>query len=358
MYDPATDTWTDNLAPMPTANAYGRAITIDDYIYLIGGAGPTATFDRYSPATNTWEVGPTMPTARGDASVFAEGDYLYVSGGINDYGWWGGITNVERYFLPDFPTGAWEMLPDAPDAFGAAAYGCAADKMWSIGGQDSSGWAVTTNRYQDESLPCKCGAPVDVPWLAEDPITGTITHDSIFAVDVTFTAFPTMTVGGVYTASLIVNSDDPFNPRIVVHVTMTVVAPVYSLEVSADQVGSGEPGEIVTYTVTITNTSVFPSDSFTATLGASAYDTGLGAGEDPWIIVGPLAPGESAAFVVTVHIPAEALDGDHDTVQITVASIGDPTKTVITNVTTNVYVVIVPPTNYPVYLPLIWKLYP
>jgi uncharacterized membrane protein len=167
-----------------------------------------------------------------------------------------------------------------------------------------------------------------------------------------------MTVGGVYTASLIVKSDDPINPRIVVPVTMTVVAPIYSLEVSADQAGSGEPGEVVTYTVTVTNTSVYPSDSFTVTLGASAYGTGLGAGEDPMILIGPLSPGESANFVVTVHIPTDALDGDHDTVQITVTSVGDPTRTVITNVTTNVYVVIIPPTNNPIYLPLIWKLYP
>jgi hypothetical protein len=198
----------------------------------------------------------------------------------------------------------------------------------------------------------------DVPWLAEAPITGTVMHDSSFAVEVTFTAFPTMTVGGVYTASLILQSDDPINSRTVVSVTMNVVAPVYSLEVSADQVGSGEPGDIVTYTVTVTNTSEYPSDTYTVTLGASAYDTGLGAGEDPMIVVGPLAPGASATFVVRVHIPESALDGDHDTVQITVTSAGDPAQNAITNLTTNVYVVIVPPTSFPVYLPLAWKVYP
>jgi hypothetical protein len=774
MYDPAIDTWTYGLAPMPTANSYGRAITVGDYIYVVGGATPSATFDRYDPATDTWTVGPTMPTARGDASLFAVGDYLYVSGGIESYTTWAGITDIERYDLTGFPTGAWEIMPVAPEGFGAAAYGCAADKMWSIGGQDASATASTTNRYQDEGLPCNCGviadvpwlsedpiigtldadtgevivdvtmdasvvpqpgvyyaflkvktddpvmgtlnvpvtmtvsptadyglllgtvtsqgycdaasapiegaeilieasdtttytimtdangeysrwlpvsgnnyivsvtavdhefgivsdvvivgqgqtqvdfdlrllqpcvsavpaalevdvplgyeetlalditnngavsadfelfevegtplnprvaaeynvliitpdvtgggdislllntlalfpdlivtvwdttagnptaadmAPydvvlfgndilwdsggldkvavgnaiadyidadgkvleaefaqsyddwgfagrymtdgyspftpasldlwgsdtmvieepdhpvmagvtsitdnfnqqdpglatdavllaswstsgynavavtdnvvalnmnvfhsadwtgdlgqllynaiswlaggveaVDVPWLAEDPITGTVSHDSSFPVDVTFTAFPTMTVGGVYTASLILNNDDPQNPEIAVPVTMNVVAPVYGVEVSADQVGSGEPGDVLTYTVTVTNTSNFATDSFTVTLGTYVYTTTLSTG-----VVGPLAMGESATFVVTVLIPEGALDGEHDTVQITVTSVGDPTKTAIVNVTTNVYVVIIPPTNFPVYLPLIWKVYP
>jgi len=63
--------------------------------------------------------------------------------------------------------------------------------------------------------------------------------------------------------------------------------------------------------------------------------------------------GGTATFVVTVVIPEDALDGAHDTVQITVTSVGDPTKTAITNVTTNVYVSIVN-----VYLPLVWKASP
>jgi hypothetical protein len=55
------------------------------------------------------------------------------------------------------------------------------------------------------------------------------------------------------------------------------------------------------------------------------YDTGLGLGEETTIMVGPLAMGESATFLVMVHVPAEARDGDHDTAQIMVASVGGPT---------------------------------
>jgi hypothetical protein len=189
----------------------------------------------------------------------------------------------------------------------------------------------------------------DIPWLAEDPITGTVGHDSNFPVDVTFTTFPlTMTVGDVFTGSLIIKNDDPANPKIVVPVTMNVVAPVYGVAMSADQVGSGEPGDVITYTVTVTNTSNFATDSFNLTFSGNVYVTTLSTA-----VVGPLAIGESATFVVTVTIPDDALAGDQDTVQITATSVGDPAPVPANaqvDVTTNVFVTI-----KNVYLPLVWK---
>jgi hypothetical protein len=89
-------------------------------------------------------------------SLFATGGYLYAAGGItilfHSY-----LADVERYNLANFPGGNWEVLPMATEAFACAAYGCAGDKMWSIGGLDATGTAVTTNRYLDEGLPCVCG---------------------------------------------------------------------------------------------------------------------------------------------------------------------------------------------------------
>jgi secreted trypsin-like serine protease len=67
-------------------------------------------------------------------------------------------------------------------------------------------------------------------------------------------------------------------------------------------------------------------------------------------MVGPLAMGATATFVVTVHIPRFAQNGESDTVQITITSIGDPTKKAITSVTTNIHV-----STYYIYLPLVRK---
>jgi uncharacterized repeat protein (TIGR01451 family) len=216
---------------------------------------------------------------------------------------------------------------------------------------DSADWTGDLGQLLYNAITWLSGgtAAVDVPWLAEAPITGTVPHDSSFPVDVTFTTFPlTMTVGDVFTASLLIVSNDPVNGEIEVPVTMHVIAPVYGVEVSGDQTGSGEPGDVITYTVTVTNTSNFATDSFTVTLSGNAYVTSVSTN-----VVGPLAMGESATFVVTVTIPDDALDGEHDTVQITVTSVGDPDQTGIVNLTTNVFVLVQPPML--VYLPLIWK---
>jgi len=64
-----------------------------------------------------------------------------------------------------------------------------------------------------------------------------------------------MTVGGIYTGSLNIRSNDSVNPVIVVPVTMNVIAPVFGVEISADQVAVVNPADVLTYTVTVTNTA-------------------------------------------------------------------------------------------------------
>lgn len=102
-------------------------------------------------------------------------------------------------------------------------------------------WAANQGNHNsylvDSGVPADlCGA--DVPWLDEDPITGTLNADSSVPIDVTFTAFPTMTLGH-YTATLLVRTDDPVNRDIGVPVTMTVAsAPVCSFDTSSpDELG-------------------------------------------------------------------------------------------------------------------------
>ncbi|HOT91991.1 MAG TPA: PKD domain-containing protein, partial [Anaerolineae bacterium] len=64
----------------------------------------------------------------------------------------------------------------------------------------------------------------DVPWLNENPITGTVGADSEVVVDVTFDAgVPEVTQPGEYYATLNVRSDDPVQGRLGVPVTMTVL---------------------------------------------------------------------------------------------------------------------------------------
>ena len=63
----------------------------------------------------------------------------------------------------------------------------------------------------------------DVPWLMEEPVTGTLEPGGAVDVAVTFDA-GAVPEPGVYLAELRVSSDDPYNGQVSVPVTMTVLA--------------------------------------------------------------------------------------------------------------------------------------
>ena len=60
-YDPATDTWTTGLVPMPTPREGHRAVALNNLIYVVGGhsAGGVASgvIEAYNPAANVWITG-------------------------------------------------------------------------------------------------------------------------------------------------------------------------------------------------------------------------------------------------------------------------------------------------------------
>jgi hypothetical protein len=72
---------------------------------------------------------------------------------------------------------------------------------------------------------------LNVPWLAEYPITSTLNPDSSSLVNITFTTLPTMTVGDEYTAWIILISGDANSPKIKIPVTMHVVGPTIYMPV-------------------------------------------------------------------------------------------------------------------------------
>jgi hypothetical protein len=181
----------------------------------------------------------------------------------------------------------------------------------------------------------------DVPWLSESPITGTVGADSFFDVSVTFNSM-TYTVG-TYTATLKVKTDDPMTPTINVPVAMYVVAPVYGVAISGNMSQTARPGAVVTYTISVTNTSNGPADTYNMTLGTHTWTTTIDKAT-----IGPLAQGASVQVKVTVHIPAGAAGGAFDAVQVTATSQHDPTKHATTTLTTTVNMM-------KIYLPIITK---
>jgi len=68
------------------------------------------------------------------------------------------------------------------------------------------------------------GAPaVDIPWLSEDPTSGTVPPGECVDVAVTFDS--TGMAPGIYNGNLVITSNDPDTPEVTIPVQMTVLAP-------------------------------------------------------------------------------------------------------------------------------------
>lgn len=130
------------------------------------------------------------------------------------------------------------------------------------------------------SPPCD---PVEIPWVAEEPITGTVMPGSAFPISVRFDTTP-LTGTGVYTGFLLFYTNDPVaQPYFSYPLTLTVLPPLPELsvtkEASASQVEVGMP---LVYTITVINngggpaTEAMITDTLpTNTLFAWASDGGV-----------------------------------------------------------------------------------
>jgi uncharacterized membrane protein len=117
---------------------------------------------------------------------------------------------------------------------------------------------------------------------------------------------------------------------------------VYGIRISPllDQL-SGEPGSIVTYTLSITNLSNI-ADTFVVTVSDYVWDTSTLSNEIT------LSSGQNVNIFVTVRIPDSAFNGQTDSVTITLVSKSDKdTQNSVSLKTTAQY------QNLPLYLPLI-----
>jgi len=118
---------------------------------------------------------------------------------------------------------------------------------------------------------------------------------------------------------------------------------VHGVSLSPDAAQFAAPGEVVTYTVQISNTGSV-SDTFTLTTAGQIWPVNVSTGSVT------LDPAQSTAFTATVTIPLTATHGLSDTVRITAVSSGDPSQQATVDLTTTAVVF-----DHFTFLPVILK---
>ncbi len=142
-FDPEKNVWRQLSLP-PVEIHHFHAVAINDRIYIAGamtGPGPRETplpnIYEYHPKTDTWTKGAEIPSARrrGSCGTVVRNGKIYLVGGIIDGHHSGLVAWFDCY---DPRTGKWEVLPDMPHPRDHAPAIIVEDKLYSVGGRDTS----------------------------------------------------------------------------------------------------------------------------------------------------------------------------------------------------------------------------
>lgn len=134
VYDPKANVWT-TAAPLPRPLHHANAAVVGDRLYILGalvGAGFIAIGDGYAydASNNSWSGLGSMPaeTERGAGGTGVIGTKIYIAGGYRR----GSVADFSAY---DTASGAWERLPDLPEARDHLVGGVAGGKLYAVGGR-------------------------------------------------------------------------------------------------------------------------------------------------------------------------------------------------------------------------------
>lgn len=186
--------------------------------------------------------------------------------------------------------------------------------LWAVDQQTGLVYKIESG----ESVADMCA--IDVPWLDEDPTSGTVNSLAATQIVVSFdTGLPEVDQPGEYYARIKVDDDTPYGP-LYVPVSMTVDVPQYGVIIQPDGADSGLPGTTMTYSLLVTNTSNGLPDNFDIFITGNSWKTTSPPN------TGVMAPNESRKINISVEIPLVANIGDEDTAQVTFVSRGDSSK--------------------------------
>ena len=276
--------------------------------YFIDAPGQDSTGIAMSPADGAWGGTNELVEAVVDTSELTEGQHYILVHGMNDDGLWGPFTAV---FL-DVTTPAYGVMltPESSDAQADPGVIVTYPMQVNNIGMNPDTYDITVTGLWENSAPATIG-----------PIAAGANATFDFQVTIPITA----THGESDIATVTVTSQ--FNPDISDSSSLTTVANYFDLVLSPSTAeDKGYPGGQVGYILQITN------------LG-NTVDTFNFQSTHVWNVTlpptsGPLNPGTSVNFDVTVEVPISAVPGDFDIAVITATSQGDGSKTQTSTLTT------------------------
>jgi len=297
MYDITGDSWTTMVSPL---GAGGGAMASDgQYVYLAVGSG----FQRYDPGSGTWTplAAPSFGVEPWGGMGYYDGQlYVHRGDGSSEFAKYDIFSDVWTT-LPDLPGGA--TLSGAIDPLGPTyfAYGDYGGNNWYMFDIENETWSVTTIPFWsvDDGGMAHVGfggvsgiyfvrgeagqgfgryetVPMgrSVPWLGEQPVSGTVPADSTLGATLLFSATYAAGVDqpGEYYADLLMYGD----PDLKTPVRMTVLPPADMGKVEGYVLDrcTGEPVEATLYItggVPITQTHTYPDGYYTAWLVSDTY---------------------------------------------------------------------------------------
>ena len=146
MYDPASNTWTAR-SPMPTTRNHAASGVANGKIYVLGGrqgdgripvTSNTDVVEEYDPVTNVWgPIKERMLMVRSGGGWAACNGKIYVGGGewiTREFH--AALKALDAY---DPATNTWQVLPSLPGAVHGNAMGCIGNKLHTVGGKMRAG---------------------------------------------------------------------------------------------------------------------------------------------------------------------------------------------------------------------------
>lgn len=146
-YDPASDTWRSDIAPLPVAMHHANVADVGGRIYVTGflrelGFEPDGRVFEYDPEIDRWQERSPMPAGseRGASGVAVIDGRIYVAGGLG-----GGARAAFSSYDPASDT--WETLPDLPKPLDHLAAGAVDGIFYVLGGRGGSIAALSASVF-------------------------------------------------------------------------------------------------------------------------------------------------------------------------------------------------------------------